>query len=130
MQNTTPTEALKRAIIALEQRQNEDARMFREQFSVTYESLKPVNVLKNIIQDLTSPSELKESLLQTTTSLFAGYLSRKIVVRSSKNPFLRLAGILVEFGVINFVSNHSETIKSVANHFIQNLFGNSDKEKG
>jgi len=104
--------------------------MFREQFSVTYESLKPVNVLKNIIQDLTSPSELKESLLQTTTSLFAGYLSRKIVVRSSKNPFLRLAGILVEFGVINFVSNHSETIKSVANHFIQNLFGNSDKEKG
>ena len=130
MQNTTPTEALKRAIIALEQRQIEDARMFREQFSVTYESLKPVNVLKNIIQDLTSPSELKESLLQTTTSLFAGYLSRKIVVRSSKNPFLRLAGILVEFGVINFVSNHSETIKSVANHFIQNLFGNSDKEKG
>lgn len=130
MQNTTPTEALRRAIIALEQRQIEDARMFREQFSVTYESLKPVNVLKNIIQDLTSPSELKESLLQTTSTLFAGYVSRKIVVRSSKNPFLRLAGILVEFGVINFVSNHSETIKSVANHFIQNLFGNSDKEKG
>jgi hypothetical protein len=130
MQNTTPTEALRRAIIALEQRQIEDARLFREQFSVTYESLKPVNVLKNIIQDLTSPSELKESLLQTTSTLFAGYVSRKIVVRSSKNPFLRLAGILVEFGVINFVSNHSETIKSVANHFIQNLFGNSDKEKG
>lgn len=130
MQNTTPTEALRRAIIALEQRKIEDARVFREQFSVTYESLKPVNVLKNIIQDLTSPSELKESLLQTTSTLFAGYVSRKIVVRSSKNPFLRLAGILVEFGVINFVSNHSETIKSVANHFIQNLFGNSNQEKG
>ncbi len=123
MQSITSAEVLKRAIYALEQKQIKEERLLREQLLITYESLKPINFLQNVIRDLTTPSELKDGLIKTAASLLAGFLSRKIVVRSSNNPFRRFAGILVEYGVINVVSNNSEAIKKFGLHLIRNLIG-------
>ena len=127
MQNVTSSVELKKAIFALQQRQIEEERLFRKQLLITYESLKPINVLRNVIHELTSPSELKDGLIQTSASLIAGYLSRKIVVRSSNNPLLRFAGILVEYGVTNFVSNHSEVISKTVLSWVRNLTGKPHK---
>jgi hypothetical protein len=127
MQNVTSSAELKKAIFVLQQRQIEEERLFRKQLLITYESLKPINVLRNVIHELTSPSELKDGLIQTSASLIAGYLSRKIVVRSSNNPLLRFAGILVEYGVTNFVSNHSEVISKTVLSWVRNLTGKPHK---
>ena len=127
MQNVTSSAELKKAIFVLQQRQIEEERLFRKQLLITYESLKPINVLRNVIHELTSPSELKDGLIQTSASLIAGYLSRKLVVRSSNNPLLRFAGILVEYGVTNFVSNHSEVISKTVLSWVRNLTGKPHK---
>jgi hypothetical protein len=127
MQNVTSSNELKKAIFALQQRQIEEEKLFRKQLLITYESLKPINVLRNVIHELTTPSELKDGLIQTSASLIAGYLSRKIVVRSSNNPLLRFAGILVEYGVTNFVSNHSEVLRKTVFSWIRNLTGKPHK---
>ena len=74
--------------------------------------------------DIAEPSELKDSLLQTITGLISGYLSRKMLVRSSKNPLIRLAGIFVQYGVTNFVSRNSDSIKAIGLYYINKLSKN------
>ena len=120
-QKISKAQALRKSIEVLERKQLEEGKLLQEQFSVTCESLKPINVLRKMIYEIAAPSELKENLVQTATGLISGYISRKILVRSSKNPFLRLAGILVQYGVTNFVSNNSESIKTLSLYFIDKL---------
>lgn len=113
MQKITAAETLKQSILVLECKQIEDRKLLADQFSAAYESLKPINVLRKMIKEIASPSKLKDDLIQTGIGLISGYLSRKMLVRSSKNPFLRLAGIFVQSGVMNFVANNSTSIKAM-----------------
>lgn len=66
-----------------------------------------------MIPEVAGPSELKDDLVQTAMGIISGYVSRKLLVRSSKNPILRLAGVFVQYGVTNFVANNSASIKAV-----------------
>jgi len=124
MQKTIAAEALRKSISVLELRQIEEGKLLREQFTVTTESLKPINILRKMFVDIAEPSELKDSLLQTITGLISGYLSRKMLVRSSKNPLIRLAGIFVQYGVTNFVSRNSDSIKAIGLYYINKLSKN------
>jgi len=121
MQKITKAEALKKSISALERRQMEEGILLKDQFRVTFDSLKPVNILRKMIGDIAAPSDLKDNLIQTVTGLISGYVSRKVLVRSSKNPILRLAGILVQYGVTNFVSRNSDTIKALGLYYVNKL---------
>jgi len=121
MQKTTAAEALKKSISVVERRQIEEGILLKDQFKVSLDSLKPVNVLRKMIGDIAAPSDLKENLIQTVTGLISGYVSRKMLVRSSKNPLLRLAGIFVQYEVTNFVSKNSDTIKALGLYYINKL---------
>ena len=130
MRKITVAEALKKSILVLEQRQTDQGILLKEQLTVTYESLKPINFIRKVINEIKSPSVLKDNLIQTATGLISGYLTRKIVVRSSTNPFLRLAGILVQYGVTNFVSNHSASIIEVGQYYLKKLTADHHDQKG
>ncbi len=121
MQKTTAAEALKKSILVLEQRKIEEGKLLQEQFAITYQSLKPINIIRKVISDFAEPAGLKENLMQTITGLVSGYFSRKILVRSSKNPFLRLAGVFLQYGVTNFVAKHSDTIKTIGTYYLNQL---------
>ena len=121
MQKITAAEALKKSISVLERRQMEEGILIMDQFKVTLDSLKPINILRKIIGNIAEPSDLKDNLIQTVTGLISGYVSRKVLVRSSKNPILRLAGILVQYGVTNFVSRNSDTIKALGLYYVNKL---------
>ena len=129
MQKLTAAQTLKSSILVLEQRQIAEGILLRDQFTVTFESLKPVNVLRKVINDLVHPSDLKDDIIQTAASLISGYLSRKLLVRSSKNPILRLAGLFVQYGVTSFVAMNSSTIKSYGLRFINKLADSSREKK-
>ena len=122
MESITNIAGLKLAIQQLEAEQAEKGMLLREQFSITYESLKPVNILKNAIKEITSSPKLIDSLLGTVTGLATGYLSKKIVVGGSGNIIRKLLGSVLEFGVANVVSQHPDTIKSVGKFIIQHIF--------
>ncbi len=127
IQKIRSTDELKKAIYTLEQRQMNEGRLLKGQFFIVSDSLNPVNVLRNVINEWATPSELNDSLFQTAISLIAGYLSRKLVVRSSKNPLLRFAGLFVEFGIINLVSHYSDAIRKAGSSLIKNLTGSVHK---
>ena len=129
MQKTKASEALSRSILVLEQSQTEQGKLLKEQMEATYESLKPINILRKMIPEIAGPSELKDDLVQTATGLISGYVSRKLLVRSSKNPILRLAGVFVQYGVTNFVANNSDSIKAVGLQLINKLVDSNHKHK-
>jgi hypothetical protein len=94
---------------------------------LTWESLNPLHFLNKIIFESSSSSGLGKKLLGSVLAILTGYLSRKIVQRSSGNPLLRVAGIFVQQGVTNFVANNSEAIKKLSLYFIKRFFSYSPK---
>jgi hypothetical protein len=117
MVKQSPVDSLKESIRLLEIRQAEEGEQLREQFKITYESLKPVNLIKNSLKDIVNSSEVKNSLFETVISLVSGYLTQKFIVNSKSNVFVKLLGVLMQFGITNLVSKNTEAIRT----FITNL---------
>lgn len=129
MQKITDAETLRSSILLLELSQIEEEKLLRGQFTNTYESLKPINLLRKVINEVSSPSDLKDDLIQTVIGLITGYLSRKMLVRTSRNPILRIAGLFIQYGVTSFVAQNSSAIKSLGLHFINKFSGKYREEK-
>lgn len=121
MRKITSTTELKESIFLLEIKKANEARLLKEQFMITYESIKPVNLIKNSISELITSPGLKEGLLNTTLSIAAGYLSKRVVVGSTHNPLKQLLGTFLQMGVTNIVSKNTDGIKSGVMSLINNF---------
>lgn len=121
MQNIKTASDLKAAIQQLERKQANELVLLKEQFNTTYESLKPLNILKRQFKEMVTSPEVKNSLLATTIGLAGGYLSKKLMVGGSKNPIKKIIGTLLELGVAKVASKNPETIKWVADKLIHFL---------
>ena len=122
MQNITSAVELKDAIQLLEAEQSIKGQLLREQLFLTYESLKPVNLLKNTLKEISSTPYLIDNISGTAMGLLGGFLSKKIFVGTSGNLMRKLFGSVLQIGVTNLVAQNSETIKSVGQALIQHFF--------
>lgn len=124
---------LKEAIQALEIRKLEEETHLRAQFLNVYENLKPINILKSMAKDVASSDSLKNDVANTVTSLMTGFISKKIIIGRSKNPFLRLLGLGIQFGMTTLVSSKYNVIKDYIANFvnlIQERIENNDSLQG
>ncbi len=126
MENKTPLESLRESIFLLEKKQAEHASLLKDQFKITSESLKPINLIKNSIKDFVESSEIKEDLLKTALSIAAGYVSKKLIIGSSQNSFKNMAGSLLQLLITSIVSKNSDEIKSVVANAFNSLI-NTDE---
>ena len=122
MQNITSAVELKDAIQLLEAEQSIKGLILREQLFLTYESLKPVNLLRNALKEISSTPYLIDNISGTAMGLLGGFLSKKIFVGASGNLIRKLVGSVLQFGVTNLVAQNSEIIKSVGQALIQHFF--------
>lgn len=104
-------ESLRESIRLLEIRQEKEGQELKAHLRITFESLKPANIIKHSLQELTSPSELKGNFLDAATTLLTGYLTHKILAGKNKNIFRRLLGLAMEFGVSSLVARNAELIR-------------------
>jgi hypothetical protein len=134
MQNITNTADLKIAIQLLEAEQAAKGELLKEQFFLTYESLKPANLFKSTLSEVASSPFLIDNIINTGIGLASGYLSKKIVVGASAGIFRKVIGSFLQLGVTNAVSQHPDSIKSIGQFIFQQLFRKkehqaSDKEE-
>lgn len=122
MKKITSTAELKESIFLLEMKQANETTLLKEQFKITYESLRPVNLVKNTIRELVTTTDFKGGLLNTTLSLTAGYLTKKIVVGSTHNPLKKILGSLLQMSVTNIASKNTDGIRSMIGQLINTLF--------
>jgi hypothetical protein len=117
MNKITTVEGLRNTIQLLEIKQNKELALLKRQFHDTYDSLKPINILKNTFKEFTASPEIKDNVLGVATGLTAGYLSKILVDGVSHNSFTKIVGSLLQLGITNVVSKNTEAIKSVIGFF-------------
>lgn len=122
-------DALQLTIVLLKNKQTEELKLLKEQFYFTYESIKPINVLKNALREATSSPDLKSDIVSGAIGLTTGYLSRKVLLGASNNPMKNILGTVLQFAIANIVSKHSGTIKSVTGNILQHFLKNKAKQK-
>lgn len=115
-------EKLRESIRVLEIRQAEEGEILKAQFKMTYESLKPVNLIKNSLKEITSSSELKGDLFESAIALLSGFVTRKMMVGSKSNIFVKMLGLVMQFGVTNFIAKNAETIREFLSGLIDKFF--------
>jgi len=113
---------LKAAIHLLEIKQAKEKQLLREQIKITAESIKPVNLVKQALSELTTSAEIKESLLSTVIGLATGYLSKKIIIGSTHNPIKQFLGFVLQLGVTGVASKNADDIKSLVGGLISKIF--------
>jgi hypothetical protein len=121
--------ALKESIRRLEIRQEEEGKILKEQFKITYESLKPLNLIKNSLRELANSVDIKNSIFETVVSIVSGYVSQKFIVNSKSSTMKKILGVLMQFGVTSFVSKKSEEVGNFLSNFINRLFTPAEVEE-
>jgi len=122
MKNITSAATLKNAIQLLEVEQAINEQLLKDQFYLTVESLKPVNLLKGTIKDIATSPFLIDNILGSVVGLATGYVTKKIVVGASSNILRKLLGSVVQVGVSNAVAKHPEEIKTLGQYIFQKIF--------
>ena len=101
---------LENAILNLEIKQDLEKVKLKEQFFYTYESLKPLNILKNILRSASESEDVKGSIINNSIGLTADYISKKIFGKSTNSPLKTIFGNVILFSVKKIVENNTEVV--------------------
>lgn len=118
MEKQSPKEALRESIRQLEIQQTREGEELKAQFKATYESLKLVNLIKSSLKEVTESVEIKNTLFESIISVVSGYVSRKLMVSKNSNLFLKIAGLVMQFGITNLVAKNAEVIREYVTQLI------------
>ena len=128
MENITSATTLKSAIQLLEVEQTINEQLLREQFYLTFDSLKPANLLRSTFHEVVSSPHLVDDLLGTAVGLATGFVSKKVVmIGASGNIIRKLIGSALQLGITTVVSQHPETIKSIGHFIFQRILHKKEK---
>jgi len=109
---------LKTAIADLEKKKTIQEEALSNELHAAYESLKPLNILKNA----TSSPVVRNSLLKGAIGLGAGILSKNIIVGNSTGLLTRAVGNILKFGVATLVAKNSGKIKEKGTGLLKKIF--------
>lgn len=108
MKTITNISELKEAIQQLENKQSNNWLLLKDQFLITSENLRPINLVKNALGELTDIPDLKNKLINTSISMVSGYLSKKLAFENTNNPIKQLLGNFLQMGISKIVSKAAE----------------------
>lgn len=94
----------------------------KEQFFITYESLKPVSLITNTLKNITSSPFLVNNIFTSILGLPGGYISKKSFTDKSNHPIKKILGNVLQSGITTFIIQHPGVIKLVGGLLIQYLF--------
>jgi hypothetical protein len=99
MKSNSHSENLALAIAHLESRQHNEWLEIKNQISVIKENLKPLNVLKTVIEEvkdnIVNITGSRNNLLKIGVGLGANYLIHKLAINKSQNKFKNFMGSLL-----------------------------------
>ena len=123
MGKITTTRELQDRIFDLEKKQAGQWILLREEAGVVYENLKPANFIKRTLNDLSSSNGLVENIISPLVGIATGFVSKKMVVGKSTNPFRNIIGSLLQAAVTNIIIKNPEMIKTIGARIVDGFFG-------
>lgn len=122
MKKKNETDALNELIFLQQHQYDVDLRLLKEQFHIAYESIKPINLIKNLVHDVSSSPEIKEDVVGNIMGLVTGFISKKLMVDKDSGAVKKVLGTILQFAVGNVVSKYSIDIKAVGTALFNNFF--------
>lgn len=101
MKTTSQSDILTEKINYLKNRQSHELQLLKQQYEITLNNLKPINLIKDSFRDFTSSPELKSNLINGAVGIGTNFLLSKVMFLSPKNP---LKNIL--YNGIRYVANN------------------------
>lgn len=90
-------------IALLRSKQATDFSILKEQYHITIESFKPINLIKNSLEEAITSPGLKMSLITGAIGFSTNYLKNNILNHHSKSPIKRILSNVLKFAVKNFI---------------------------
>ena len=90
MKKRNATDTLNEMIIVQKMIYDNELEQLKSQFDVAYESVKPINLIKNLFHEVTASSEIKNDLLSNVIGFGTGFFSKKILLGSTHNPIKKI----------------------------------------
>lgn len=118
---------LEDAIKLLKFKKAEDEQLLKELFYMTYENVKPINMIKNLFKEPIASQNIKDSLLTTSVGLGAGYLSKLLFQGVVRVPFKKFIGSALMLSVENLISKNPGVVSTVSS-LILNAFSKKPKK--
>lgn len=99
---------LEEQILFLKLKQKEDFILLKNQLEDTFDSLKPINLIKNTFNELIHSPEIKNDLLKSSLGILGGYASKKMLFWDSNNIFKKISGAVLQYVITNLITNKIE----------------------
>lgn len=101
------TDILDNKIAALKMKRANEFVELKEQYFTVHNSFTASNIVNQGISEFYKTATNKDNIFSTITSILGGYLSKRMVVGESKNPFKKILGYGVQFAVTKLISKIS-----------------------
>jgi hypothetical protein len=98
------TEELNEAIQILQRKQHIELGILKEQFLITYESLKPINLIKSTFQEVTEMPGIKIMIINKLIDLTIGLLGKNVLAGESASPIKKMIGVILKTAINKLVS--------------------------
>jgi hypothetical protein len=127
MQAITCVAELKSAIHLLEVEQAVQGQALKEQFNLTYNSLKPINLFKSTFKEVVTSPNVIDNVIGTALGFASGFLTQKMVVGASSSIARKVIGSVIQLGVTNVIARHPVSIKSVGAFLFNRILRRKDR---
>ena len=122
MQTINSASDLKNAIKQLESEREIQGLLLKEQFFITYESMKPLSLILSTLKDITSSPYLVNNIFTSVLGFLGGYISKKSPEDKSNHPIKKILGNVLQSGITTFIMQHPSAIKLVGGLLVKYLF--------
>jgi hypothetical protein len=126
MKMINETDSLNELILLQEKKHDTELALLKDQFDAAYESIKPINLIKSLIHEVTTAPEIKNDLSTDIIALATGFISKKLLVNNSHSPVKKVLGTVLQFAMTNVVAKHSDSIKNIGSNLL-NHFSHKNK---
>ena len=113
MKKESEVELLKQEIRRMEIKQTSELEVIKSQLLISYESLRPINLLKNTISDIIASPKIKDGLINNAFGMTGGYLARMLLFGTSHNPIRKLAGMVSGSAISYWLTNNTGSLKTI-----------------
>jgi len=113
MKEMKPAEKLKTLILEKERQHLEEELELKESFNTMYETLKPINLIKNTLSEAFTSPDIRHNLFNAVIGMSTGFVAKKLLIRNPNGMIKSIEGSVLQLLVAAKVTNNADEIRSV-----------------
>jgi hypothetical protein len=107
-ENIFTVDRLNQMILETKAQQKQDWIAIKDEVAEIKENLKPLNLIRNTVEEINETVGFKSHLAQSAISIGIGYLAKRLIVGKSDSTFKNIFGSVLQLIITNLVSKPHE----------------------